>query len=79
MFRTCFQRFTLHEIRFTLCCVSRGTRFRAISQRIVMNHARYERRTVHQFRSHFDRMSLYPSHAASSTPNNGTATVRINC
>ena len=29
----------LHEIRFTLCCASRGTRCLAISRRTVMNNA----------------------------------------
>ena len=39
--------------------------------------ASYEWRTAHQFRSHFDRTSLYPSPASSSSPISGATTERV--
>src|SRR4026208_297667 len=44
------------------------------SERLVS----YERSTAHQFRSHLDRTSLYPSQTQSSTPNNGTTATFTN-
>jgi len=57
MFRACFQRFTLHEIRFTLCCASRGTHFGAMSRRTVINNMGRRRFTA-RFSTSYNRSTM---------------------